>query len=157
MKYEIGFITAWRRMIFLSLVFTITIFGTVSSVCSSLISVAIIGNVISVGALVLGVAFVIFVAADKLDRYKDFGTIDFDDSGFVYNDRKRHINLKYSDILKVDIENIMLGQNSKVPLAYRILIKTKNKKIYIESDRALGRAYTEMDIYKLYLDIQSHI
>ncbi|MGN0436109.1 MAG: hypothetical protein ACI4D8_05735, partial [Wujia sp.] len=110
----------------------------------------------SVGVLVLCMALMILVISDKFERYKGYGTAVFEEDGFTYNDRKRHFRLKYNDIQKVDIENIMLGQNSKNPLAYRILIKTEKKKYYIESDRALGRDYTEVDLHRLYLDIQGH-
>lgn len=151
MKVEVGYITAWRRAIFFTFIFSIILFGTVSSIASAYIG-GIVSNIISVGILLVCVAFFILVLADKWDKYSGLGIAEIKDGVFIYEDKKRHYKIKLEDIKKVDIENVKTGENLKTILAYRILIQTvKNKKYYIESDRASGREYNEVDIYNLYL------
>jgi hypothetical protein len=151
MKAEIGYITAWRRAIFFTLVIDIIIFGTISSVATAVVG-GVVANMLSVFALLLCIVIMLLVVADKGDRYSGTGTAVIDGDSFIYNDRKRHINLKLSDIKKVDIEKICIKYDGP-PTAYRILIKTDRKKYYIESDRATGRDYTEMGINELYIYI----
>jgi hypothetical protein len=155
MKAEIGYITAWRRAIFFTLVIDIIIFGTISSVATA-VAGGVAANMLSVFALLLCGVITVLVVADKGDRYSDTGTAIIDGERFIYNDRKRHINLKLSDIKKVDIEKICIKYDGP-PTAYRILIKTNRKKYYIESDRATGRDYTEMGINALYLYINQAV
>lgn len=152
MKCEIGYITAWRRAIFFVLVLDIIIFGTASTIASSVIG-GIAANVISVAALMLCAVLFVLVLADKLDRYRDVGTAVIEDGVLTYNDRKRHIDVKLSDIRKLDIEKINMGRYDGPATAYRLLIKTDKRKYYIESDRACGRSYEEMGINDLYLYI----
>jgi hypothetical protein len=151
MKAKIGYITAWRRAIFFTVIIDIIIFGTISSVATGAVG-GIAANMLSVAALLLCAIITVLVVADKGDRYSDVGTAVIDGESFIYNDRKRHINIKLSDIKKVDIEKICVKYNGP-PTAYRIFIKTDRKKYYIESDRAAGRDYTEMGINELYIYI----
>lgn len=156
MKAEIGYITAWRRSIFFVLIFDIMLFGTVSTIASSMIG-GIAANILSVMTLVLCVVFFVLVLSDKMDRYRDIGTAVIEDGTLSYNDRKRHINVRLSDIKKLDIENINMGRYDGPATAYRLLIRTDRKKYYIESDRACGRSYDEMGIKDLYLYIAEGI
>jgi hypothetical protein len=151
MKAEIGYITAWRRAIFFTLVIDIIIFGTISSVATAIVG-GVAANMLSVLALLLCIVIMLLVVADKGDRYSGIGTAIIDGDSFIYNDRKRHINLRLSDIKKVDIEKICIKYDGP-PTAYRILIKTDRKKYYIESERAMGRDYTELGINELYIYI----
>jgi hypothetical protein len=59
-----------------------------------------------------------------------------------------------ADIKSVDIKPITLGQTSKTNLAYLLVIKTNKKKYQIESERARGQAYDEVDLHRLYIWIQ---
>jgi hypothetical protein len=151
MKAEIGYITAWRRAIFFSLVIDIILFGTVSTIASTFIG-GIAANMLSVCALLLCGVITLLVVADKWERYSDIGMAVIDDGRLIYNDKKRHINVKLSDIKKVDMEKISIKYDGP-PTAYRILIKTNRKKYYIESDRANGRDFKDMGINELYLYI----
>lgn len=154
MKYLIGYITSWRRTLFFTFIFSMIIFGTVLSVCGAVLGAGLISNIISVGVLVLCMALIILVYADKWGKFTGYGTAAFDDGVFTYNDKKRHYNIKLSEIKKIDIEPIKLGEGIKNPIAYRVMIATGKKKYYIESDRALGREYKELEIYKLYVELQ---
>lgn len=151
MKTTVGYITSWRRMIFWTLVFSIILFGLASTLCTTYIGPGLVSNIISVGVLVICIGIFILVIGDKWNKFTGEGFAAISDEVLVYNDKKRHFNIKLSDIKKIDIENIKTGSQSKTVLAYRIVIKTSNKKYYIESDRALGRQMTEMDLYNLYL------
>lgn len=152
MKVEVGYITAWRRAIFFTLVLSIILFGTVSSVISAYVGAGIIVNIVSVGVLLICIVLFLLVLGDKWERYSGIGIAEIQDGIFIYDDKKRHFKIKLEDIQKVDIENVKLGENIRTILAYRILIQTKNKKkYYIESDRACGREYNEVDIHNLYL------
>lgn len=159
MTVEVGYITSWRRAIFFSLVGAIVLFGLASSLCAAYVSIAFLGNIISVGILVLCIAMFILVLADRKGRYTGKGTGNIQDGIFIYSDKKRHFEISLKDIKKVDMERIFMGNsggNGK-PLAYRLLIKTDKKKYYIESDRASGREYNEVDLHRLYIYLQEHI
>ncbi len=157
MKVEVGYITSWRRAIFFTLIIAVIIFGTVSTVSASLITAGLVSNIISVGALVLCIGLFILVLSDHWNRYSGSGTASIEDGLFTYHDRKRHYEIRLKDIKKLDIEEITLGREGGRPLAFRILIQTKKKKHYIESDRAAGRAYNEVDLYRLYLYVQKNM
>lgn len=157
MKVEIGYITSWRRAIFFTIIISIILFGTASTLLTSYVQIGLIGNLASGGVLVLCIGFFILVLSDKWNRYTDIGTADISDGNFVYNDRKRHYRIPLDIIKKVDIEKITIGNNINKPIAYRLIIITNKKKKYIESDRAAGRNYNEVDIHKLYIYIQENI
>lgn len=159
MTVEVGYITSWRRAIFFSLIGAIVLFGLASSLCEAYVSIAFLGNIISVGILVLCIAVFILVLADRKGRYTGKGTGNIQDGIFIYSDKKRHFEISLKDIKKVDMERIFMGNsggNGK-PLAYRLLIKTDKKKYYIESDRAAGREYNEVDLHRLYIYLQEHM
>ena len=158
MTVEVGYITSWRRAIFFSLIISIILFGTVSTVCSAYIGIALVCNIISVGVLVICIALFILVLADKGSWYSGKCCGNIDNGVFFYNDKKRHFEIPLKDINKVDIENIYIGNSNAAgkPLAYRLLIQTGKKKYYIESDRAAGREYNEVDLHRLYIYLQEN-
>ncbi len=160
MKVEVGFITAWRRAIFFTFVGAIILFGVTSTLCQTYIGPGLITNVVTLAVLLVCIVGFILVLADKWGLYSGFGTAVIESGIFIYNDKKRHYNISVGDMVKVDIEKIRISSensmsaNFKSVLAYRILIQTANKKYYIESDRAAGRQYNEVDLYNLYLYLQ---
>lgn len=154
MEVKVGYITSWRRAIFFCVVFSIVVFGTVSTLCSNLIGPGLVSNVVSVGALVLCIGLFILILADRFNRYEGIGTFSIQNGKFVYNDRKRHFDVAIKDINKLDIEPIVIGQQGGTPIAYRVLIQEGKKKRYIESERARGANYDEVDLYRLYIKIQ---
>lgn len=156
MKVEVGYITSWRRAIFITVIFSIIVFGLASTISTSVIGAGIISNMISVGALVLCIGLFILVLADKWHRYEGYGTAAIEDGVFTYNDKKHSFEIKISDMKKVDMENITIGREGGRILAYRLLIKTDKKKYYIESEHAAGRKYNEVDLYRLYLYINQN-
>lgn len=155
MTVRVGYITSWRRAIFFTMVLAIIIFGLGSSLGTVLFGKGIRSNAVSVVMLLLGIIFFILVLADKWEWFEGEGTAVIQDGKFSYNDKKKHININLSDIKKVDMEKIVIGENTapKV-LAYKMLIKTNNKKYYIESERAYGREYNEVDLHRLYIFLQ---
>lgn len=158
MTVRVGYITKWRRAIFLSVVLSIVIFGLGSSLGSMLLGKGIHTNMFNALILIVCIILVLLVIADKWDWFEGEGTADISDGRFSYNDKKKHISVKISDIKKVDMEKIVMGENTtpKV-LAYRMLIKTDKKKYYIESERALGREYNEVDLHRLYIYLQENL
>ena len=156
MKVEVGYITSWRRAIFFSVIFSVVIFGVASTLCTSYIGQGLVSNIISVGVLVLCIAGFILVLADKGGRYTGTGTAVIEGGKFSYNDKKRHINIDVKDVTKVDIEPIKMGETSKVPLAFRLVICCGKKKYFIESDRAQGRDYNQVDLHNLYILLQQN-
>ena len=156
MKYKIGYITALRKAFFWSVLFAIVIFGSISTVASSLIGIVAISNIISAIAFFVGVFVCLLVYADRNDHFTDYGLAAFEEDGFKYSDKKRHFSVKYSDIKRIDLQEIIIRQNSSA-YAYKILIQTDRRMFCIESDRAEGRPYTEMEIYQLYLELQKRI
>lgn len=154
MKVKVGYITSWRRAIFFTLILAIILFGTVSTLCTTYLGASILTNIISVGVLVLCIGGFILVLADKMEHYEGIGNAVVEDGHFLYNDKKRHIDLLLSEIKKVDIQNILLGREGSKPLAYRLLIQTEKRKYYIESERAFGLPYQEVDLHRLYLFLQ---
>lgn len=159
MSVEVGYITSWRRAMFFTFIIAIILFGTVSSICSVYVGVPLVSNIISVGVLVLCIAMFILVMADRNNKYTGTGTADIKDGKFIYNDKKRHFEILLSDIKKVDMEKItFVSLNADAaPMAYQMLIQTAKKKYYIESDRAQGRAYNEVDLHRLYIYLQEHM
>lgn len=158
MTVRVGYITRWRRAIFVTMVLSIIIFGLGSSLGSMLLGKGIQTNMLNVLLLIGCIILILLVIADKWDWFEGEGTADISDGKFSYNDKKKHISVKLSDIKKVDIEKIVMGENTapKV-LAYKMLIKTNKKKYYIESERALGREYNEVDLYRLYIFLQENL
>ena len=152
MKVKVGYITRWRRAIFFTLVACIVVFGLVSTVCAKLIEAALVSNMVSVAALLL--CIVVFVLSDKWERFEGEGIAAIENGEFTYHDKKRHIEIAMDDIKSVDIKPITLGQTSKTNLAYLLVIKTNKKKYQIESERARGQAYDEVDLHRLYIWIQ---
>lgn len=158
MTVRVGYITRWRRAIFLALVFDIILFGLGSSLGTVLFGKGIRANMLSVLLLIIGIVIFLLVLADKWEWFEGEGTAIIENGKFSYNDKKKHINVKLSDIKKVDIEKIVMGENTapKV-LAYKLLIKTDKKKYYIESERAQGREYNEVDLHRLYIYLQENL
>ena len=158
MTVRVGYITSWRRGIFFAMIFAVVLFGLGSSLGVVFFGKGIQSNAISVFALLLGIAMFILVLADKWEWFEGEGTAVISDGKFSYNDKKKHINVKLSDITKVDMEKIVMGENTapKV-LAYKMLIKTNKKKYYIESERAYGREYNEVDLHRLYIFLQENL
>ncbi|GEM_PF-228927 len=159
MTVEVGYITSWRKRVFFTLVFSLVAFGIISTLCTGYIPIKILGNIISIFALFMCIILFVLALADKNDRYAGKGTADIKDDRFVYCDKKRHYEIYLRDIKKVDIENISIGNagGQGKPIAYRILIQTPKRKYYIESDRARGREYNEVDLYRLYIYLQENI
>lgn len=157
MKVEVGYITSWRRAIFITVIIAITVFGLVSTVSTAYLGAGLVSNIISVGALVLCIGLFILVLADKWNHYSGYGTAAIEDGIFTYNDKKHHYEIKISDIKKIDMEKITTGREGGKPLAYRMLIKTERKKYYIESERAAGCEYNEVDLYRLYLYLNQNM
>ncbi len=158
MTVRVGYITRWRRAIFLALILTVMLFGLGSSLGVVLFGKGLRSNAISVFMLLVGIVIFILVLADKWEWFEGEGTAVISDGKFSYNDKKKHINIMLSDIKKVDMEKIVMGENTapKV-LAYKLLIKTDKKKYYIESERALGREYNEVDLHRLYIYLQENL
>ncbi len=157
MKAEVGYITAWRRGIFFSFIGAIILFGVVNTLAGAYIKIVLVQNIIGVFALLVGIVIVIAVIGDPLKRYIGEGQLDILENTIRYEDKKRKFTLKPENIKTVDIQPIYIGQNGTAPLAYRIMIDTGKKKYYIESDRARGRQYNEVELYKLYLCLQENI
>ncbi len=157
MTVKVGYIEKWRRAIFFTLIFGIAIFGLTNTLCNAYVGIQLATNVISVAVLLACIVFFVLVLADKWDRYTGDGTAVIEDGYFVYNDKKRHIKVKLSDIKKVDMEKITMGGMNEKVLAYKMLIKTDKKKYYIESDRADGRAYDQVDLHRLYIFLQKNL
>lgn len=156
MKVEVGYITSWRRAIFFTLIISIILFGTASTVSTAYIGAGLISNIISVGVLVICIGSFVLVLADKWNRYSGIGTASVIDGVFSYNDRKRHFEIRLDNISKLDMENICIGREGGNPIAYRLMIGAGKKKYYIESDRAAGRAYNEVDLFRLYIMLQQN-
>lgn len=157
MKAEVGYITSWRRGIFFSLVAAIIFFGITNMVMQANVEVALVRNAVGVFALILGIFFVLFVVADPKGLYEGQGEVSITDEFVEYKDKKRKFKVKRNEVKKVDIKPIYLGQNEMKTLAYMIIVDTGKKKYYIESDRARGRQYNEVDLYRLYLYLQENI
>ncbi len=158
MTVRVGYITSWRRAIFAAVVFAIVLFGLGSSLGIVLFGKGIQANVLNVLMLILGIVIFILVLADKWEWFEGDGTAVIQDGKFSYNDKKKHINIALADIKKVDMEKIVMGENtSPKVLAYRMLIKTDKKKYYIESERALGQEYNEVDLHRLYIFLQENL
>ena len=149
MKVKVGYITRWRRAIFFTLVACIVVFGLVSTVCAKLIEAALVSNMVSVAALLLCIVVFVLVLSDKWERFEGEGIAAIENGEFTYHDKKRHIEIAMDDIKSVDIKPITLGQTSKTNLAYLLV-----KKYQIESERARGQAYDEVDLHRLYIWIQ---
>lgn len=157
MKAEVGYITSWRRGIFISLVAAIIFFGIINTIMQANVEVVLVRNVVGVFALILGIFFVLFVVADPKRLYEGQGEISITDEFVEYKDKKRKFKIKRNEVKKIDIKPIYLGQNEMKTLAYMIVVDTGKKKYYIESDRARGRQYNEVDLYRLYLYLQENI
>lgn len=157
MKAEVGYITAWRRGVFFSFIGAIILFGVVNTLAGAYIKIVLVQNIIGVFALLIGIVMVVAVIGDPLKRYIGEGQLDILENTIRYEDKKRKFTLKPESIKMVDIQPIYIGQTGTAPLAYRIMIDTGKKKYYIESDRARGRQYNEVELYKLYLCLQENI
>ena len=115
---------------------------------------ALVSNMVSVAALLLCIVVFVLVLSDKWERFEGEGIAAIENGEFTYHDKKRHIEIAMDDIKSVDIKPITLGQTSKTNLAYLLVIKTNKKKYQIESERARGQAYDEVDLHRLYIWIQ---
>ena len=157
MKAEVGYITAWRRGIFFSLVAAIIFFGLAGTITQAYVETILIRNIVGVFALLVGIVFVILIVADPKGIYEGQGELEITTEQISYKDKKRSFNIKREDIKSIDIKPVYLGQNEKSILAFHIIIDTGKKKYYIESDRAKGRKYDEVGLYKLYLYLQENV
>lgn len=157
MKAEVGYITAWRRGIFFSLVAAIIFFGLAGTITQAYVETILIRNIVGVFALLVGIVFVILIVADPKGIYEGQGELEITTEQISYKDKKRSFNIKREDIKSIDIKPVYFGQNEKSILAFHIIIDTGKKKYYIESDRAKGRKYDEVGLYKLYLYLQENI
>ena len=157
MKAEVGYITAWRRGIFFSLVAAIIFFGLAGTITQAYVETILIRNIVGVFALLVGIVFVILIVADPKGIYEGQGELEITTEQISYKDKKRSFNIKREDIKSIGIKSIYFGQNEKSILAFHIIIDTGKKKYYIESDRAKGRKYDEVGLYKLYLYLQENV
>lgn len=157
MKAEVGYITAWRRGIFFSLVAAIIFFGLAGTITQAYVETILIRNIVGVFALLVGIVFVILIVADPKGIYEGQGELEITTEQISYKDKKRSFNIKREDIKSIDIKPVYFGQNEKSILAFHIIIDTGKKKYYIESDRAKGRRYDEVGLYKLYLYLQENV
>ena len=157
MKAEVGYITAWRRGIFFSLVAAIIFFGLAGTITQAYVETILIRNIVGVFALLVGIVFVILIVADPKGIYEGQGELEITTEQISYEDKKRSFNIKREDIKSIDIKPVYFGQNEKSILAFHIIIDTGKKKYYIESDRAKGRKYDEVGLYKLYLYLQENV
>lgn len=158
MKVEVGFITSWRKAIFFSAVLSIIVFGLVLTLVGAYVPEGLPTKIISL-VMILGIiVFMLLVVSDKLDRFRGVGTAMIENGRFVYNDKKHHYDFALSDMSRVDIEKIALGNNgSGKALAYQITFRVGKKKYAIESERAYGCEYEEVDLYRLYLYMQENM
>lgn len=157
MKAEVGYITAWRRGIFFSFIAAIIFFGLAGTITQAYVETILIRNIVGVFALLAGIVFVILIVADPKGIYEGQGELEITTEQISYKDKKRSFNLKREDIKTIDIKPVYFGQNEKSILAFHIIIDTGKKKYYIESDRAKGRRYDEVGLYKLYLYLQENV
>ncbi len=157
MKAEVGYITSWRRGIFFSFVAAIIFFGLVSTITQAYVETVLIRNIVGVFALLVGIVFVFLIVADPKGIYEGQGELEITAERISYKDKKRSFDLKREDIKSIDIKPVYFGQNEKTLLAFHIVIDTGKKKYYIESDRAKGRKYNEVDLYRLYLYLQENV
>lgn len=157
MKAEVGYITAWRRGIFFSLVAAIIFFGLAGTITQAYVETILIRNIVGVFALLVGIVFVILIVADPKGIYEGQGELEITTEQISYKDKKRSFNIKRENIKSIDIKPVYFGQNEKSILAFHIIIDTGKKKYYIESDRAKGRRYDEVGLYKLYLYLQENV
>ena len=157
MKPEVGYTTAWRRGIFFSLVAAIIFFGLAGTITQAYVETILIRNIVGVFALLVGIVFVILIVADPKGIYEGQGELEITTEQISYKDKKRSFNIKREDIKSIDIKPVYFGQNEKSILAFHIIIDTGKKKYYIESDRAKGRKYDEVGLYKLYLYLQENV
>lgn len=158
MKVEVGFITSWRRAIFFSLVLSIVVFGLVLTLVGAYVPDGVATNIVSL-VLILGIiVFMLLVVSDKFDRFRGIGTAVIEGGRFIYNDKKHHYDFALADIQRLDIEKIALGNNGNgKTLAYQISFRVGKKKYVIESERAYGCEYEEVDLYRLYLYMQENL
>lgn len=158
MTVKIGYITRWRQAIFFTMILDIIIFGLGTSILRMALGTGIQSNMASVFLLILCVILLLLVIADKWSWFDGEGTGNIQDGNFTYKTKKKSFSVKLTDIKKVDMEKIVIGEttSSKV-IAYKMLIKTNKKKYYIESDRAYGREYNEVDLHKLYIYLQENL
>ena len=154
MEVRVGYITSWRRAMFFTLIFSIVLFGLSSTLSSNIIGIVYISNIVGVAVLLACIVLFLLVLSDKFNRYEGIGVAAIQDGRFTYHDKKRHIEVLISDIKKLDIKPIVIGQNNRSPVAYQLLIQTQKKKWVIESERARGAMYNEVDLHRLYLFIQ---
>lgn len=154
MKVKVGYITSWRRAIFFSVIIAIILFGLASTLCSTWIGPGLVTNIVSVGALCIGIVLFLLVLSDRLGRYEGEGYIARAKGMLQYKDKKRHFEVPIAELTKIDIEPITIGRQGGKPLAYRIVLQAGKKTRYIESERAFGANYDEVDLYKLYIYIQ---
>lgn len=150
MEVKVGYITRWRRAIFFSLVMSIVVFGVVSTIGKTLLGAGLACNVVSVAALLLCIVWMLLVVSDYFHRYEGVAVANIQNGKLHYEAGRKKLDIELSAITKLDVQPILSGQTSRTPLAYRVLIQTGRKKYYIESERAQGRTYSQVDVYRLY-------
>ena len=150
MKVKVGFITAWRRAVFLAVVCGILFVGIGASLGNVLFGKTALAN--AVGVLSLFVALIPFalVFSDRNDRFTDEGEGRVENGILHYKDRKRSFDIKLDDIKTMDMKDIKMSERSKSALCYALVIKTEKKTYVIESEKASGRSDRDVDLYRLY-------
>ena len=113
MKAEVGYITAWRRGIFFSLVAAIIFFGLAGTITQAYVETILIRNIVGVFALLVGIVFVILIVADPKGIYEGQGELEITTEQISYKDKKRSFNIKREDIKSIDIKPVYFGQNEK--------------------------------------------
>ncbi|MBR4514606.1 MAG: hypothetical protein IKO61_06950 [Lachnospiraceae bacterium] len=150
MKVKVGFITAWRRAVFIAVMFGILFVGLGASLGNVFFGKTAIAN--AIGVLSLFVALIPFalVFADRNDRFTDEGEGRVENGVLFYKDRKRNYEIKLDEIKTMDMKDVKMSERSKSALCYALTIKTEKKTYIIESDRAAGRSERDVDLYRLY-------
>lgn len=158
MTVRVGYITRWRQAIFFTLILDIIIFGLGSSVLKMLLGKGVHTNMLSVFLLIVCIILLLIVIADKWCWFDGEGTGNIEGGIFTYKSKRKSFSVELADIKKVDMEKIVMGETTSTKvLAYKMLIKTSKKKYYIESERAIGREYNEVDLHRLYIYLQENL
>ena len=150
MKVTIGYITAWRRAVFLAMVLGIVLFGSASTLATAFLGGGLRANLIGVLALLFAILLWLMVYADRGGHFEGEAEAAVSNGHFFYRDKKRTIECEIADITKLDFKALKASETGRTVLAYQIIIKTEKKTYTILSDRAAGRSEKEVDLYRLY-------
>ena len=89
MTVKVGYITRWRRAIFLSVVVSIVLFGFGSTLGGMILGKGIQANMLNVLMLMGCIILVLLVVADKWDWFEGEGTADVSNGRFEVIDTTR--------------------------------------------------------------------